>query len=301
MITVSTTNGMVINALGKDTPCEKTLDILRDAGFDYVDVTLWAYSQPGSTIEKDDWREWAHRVREHADRIGVKIRQTHGNTLTGKQWDDVNYPLRDYTWANNHKCVEITKILGAEWMVMHPTNLPHDPCYSRKKARDANLEYLAPFIDDAKRVGVGIAVENMVDFSGNRRRYCGGDPEELIELVDMINDPAVGICIDTGHANLAGIDVGAFIRMAGDRVKSTHINDNRKEGDSHLPPFFGTINWQDTMQAFKDINYTGDFSFELANQGYKGESIHNWYKFIRGIGDDLLNMVDLEQRKDKGN
>lgn len=295
MITVSTTNGMVISVLGADCTCEKTLDILHDAGFNYVDITLWAYSQPGSTIEKDDWRDWAQRVREHADKIGVKIRQTHGNTLTGMQWDDYKYPLWDYTWENNHRAVEITKILGAEWMVMHPTNLPHDPCYSRKKARDENLRYLAPFIEDAKKHGVGIAVENMVDYRGNRRRYCGGDPEELIELVDMINDEAVGICIDTGHAHQAGIDVGSYIRMAGDRIKSTHINDNNREGDSHLPPFFGGINWQDTMQAFKDINYQGDFSFELASQKFRGESINNWYRFIRGIGDDLLNMVGLPQ------
>ena len=295
MITVSTTNGMVINALGNGCSCEKTLDVLHEAGFNYVDITLWAYSQPGSTIEKDDWREWAQRVREYADKIGVKIRQTHGNTLTGMQWDDYNYPLWDYTWGNNRRAVEITKILGAEWMVMHPTNLPHDPYYSRKKARDENLRYLAPFIEDAKKHGVGIAVENMVDFRGNRRRYCGGDPEELIELVDMINDKSVGICIDTGHAHQAGIDVGSYIRLAGDRIKSTHINDNNREGDSHLPPFFGSIDWLDTMQAFKDINYQGDFSFELANQKFKGENVRSWYKFIRELGDDLLNMVGLPQ------
>ena len=295
MITVSTTNGMVINALGNGCSCEKTLDVLHEAGFNYVDITLWAYSQPGSTIEKDDWREWAQRVREYADKIGVKIRQTHGNTLTGMQWDDYNYPLWDYTWENNRRAVEITKILGAEWMVMHPTNLPHDPYYSRKKARDENLRYLAPFIEDAKKHGVGIAVENMVDFRGNRRRYCGGDPEELIELVDMINDKSVGICIDTGHAHQAGIDVGSYIRLAGDRIKSTHINDNNREGDSHLPPFFGSIDWLDTMQAFKDINYQGDFSFELANQKFKGENVRSWYKFIRELGDDLLNMVGLPQ------
>ena len=297
MITVSTTNGMVSNAFGADIPCEKTLDILHDAGFNYVDISLWTYSQPGSTIEKDDWREWAHRVKAHADEIGVKIRQTHGNTLAGMQWDDYNYPLWDYTWENNHRCVEITKILGAEWMVMHPTNLPHDPCYSRKKAREENLRYLAPFIDDAKKHGVGIAVENMVDFRGSRRRYCGGDPEELIELVDMINDKAVGICIDTGHANQAGIHVGSFIRMAGDRIKATHIDDNNREGDSHLPPFFGNIDWQDTMQALKDINYQGDFSFELANQNFHGETVYNWYRFIRGLGDDLLGLVGLEQER----
>ncbi len=271
---------------------EECLDTMRAAGFEYMDANLWSLSGKSRPGGQSDWREWAEHVRQYSDSIGIKYRQTHGQTLSGMQWDDPNYADAEYVWAKNYDCIEMTKILGADWMVMHPTNLPHDPLYSRKKAREVNLKYLAPYIEAAKKAGIGIAVENMVDFGGKRRRYCGGDPEELIELVDTINDPSVGICIDTGHANVSGIHVGSFIRMAGSRLKATHIDDNNKEGDSHLPPFMGSVDWTDTMKALKDIGYDGDFSFELGSQRYPTATRPTWCRFIHDLGVDLLSMMD---------
>lgn len=270
---------------------EQCLDAMKAAGFDYVDANLWSLSGKGRPAGGDDWRQWAEHTRAYADSIGIKFRQTHGQTLSGMQWDDFSYPNRDFVWAKNYDCIEMTRILGADWMVMHPANLPHDPLYSRKKAREHNLRYLSPYINAAKRAGIGIAVENMVDFGGRRRRYCGGDPEELIELVDTIHDPDVGICIDTGHANVSGIHTGSFIRMVGSRLKATHIDDNNRDGDTHLPPFFGTVDWADTMKAFRDIGYEGDFSFELGSQRYPDSTRATWCKFIHDLGVDLLNMM----------
>ena len=191
----------------------------------------------------------------------------------------------------NYRCIEITKMLGAEWMVMHPTNLPHDPLYSRKKAREANLKYLAPFIEAAKKTGIGIAVENMVDFGGKRRRYCGGDLYELLDLVDTINDESVGVCLDTGHANLAGIDNPSAIREIGSRLKCTHINDNRAVGaDEHLTPYFGTVNWKDTVAALKEIGYDGDFSYELAAVNVDDATFPHWIKYLANLGKCLMSL-----------
>lgn len=270
---------------------EQCLDAMRAAGFTYADANLWSLGGHDRPLSFDNWREWAEQTRAYADSIGIAFRQTHGQTLSGQQWDDPNYADAEYVWATNYRCIETTKILGADWMVMHPANLPHDPLYSRIKARDKNLAYLAPFIEAAKKAGIGIAIENMVDFGGRRRRYCGGDPEELIELVDLIHDPAVGICIDTGHAHVSGIHTGAFIRMAGERLKATHIDDNNRDGDNHLPPFMGSIDWADTMRALREIGYTGDFSFELGSHRYPDATRATWCRFIHDLGEDLLRMA----------
>lgn len=269
-------------------PIEYTLEVMRRAGFRYIDANLWGLGAHGRPLSYDNWEEWAHNTRAYADKLGIKFRQTHGQTLSGMQWDDPNYADAEYVWATNYRCIETTKILGADWMVMHPANLPHDPLYSRSKAKEANLRYLAPFIEAAKKAGIGLAIENMVDFGGRRRRYCGGDPEELIELVDEIHDESVGICIDTGHAHVSGIDVGAFIRMTGKRLKATHIDDNNRDGDTHLPPYFGTIRWSDVMQALRDIDYRGDFSFELGSQKMPDAMRDTWCKFIFELGMDLI-------------
>lgn len=271
---------------------EQCLTVLREAGFDYADASLWSLSGHGRPLARDDWREWTLRTREFADSIGIGFRQTHGQTLSGKQWDDPAYPDRDYVWSVNYRCIEATALLGADWMVMHPYNLPHDPLYSRQRAKDINLSYLAPYIEAAKKAGIGIAIENMVDFGNHRRRFCGGDPEELIDLVDTVNDPSVGICIDTGHAHVSGAHVGSYIRMAGKRVKCTHIDDNRCDTDSHLPPFMGTADWSDIMKAFRDIGYDGDFSFEIGSHRFPDSTRAAWCRFVHELGGSLLEMAE---------
>jgi len=292
-MTLSTSTWLMSNVPGQNRyyTIEESLTALREAGFTEVDGHLWAYSCHGRPLSEDNWREWTLETRALADRLGIIFRQTHGQTLGGGNWDDPNFADADFVWAMNYRCIEATKMLGADWMVMHPSNLPHDPLYNRKKAREANLRYLSPFIEAAKKVGIGIAVENMVDFGGRRRRYCGGDPEELIELVDTINDPAVGICIDTGHAHVSGIHVGEFIRMAGSRLKATHINDNNRDGDTHLPPFMGSINWSDTMHALAEIGYTGDFAFEIGSHRFPAEFRSDWCRFVHSLGEQLLSMA----------
>ncbi len=265
------------------------LKTLHRAGFDRLSADFWQLSRDGRMLAQDNWRELVAEYKQAADAMGVIFPQTHGNTLSGKQWDDPSYTEQAaHVWELNFRAIEASSMLGAEWMVMHPYNFPHDPLYSRKKALDFNLSYLAPFIEAAKKAGVGIAVENMVDFGGNRRRYCGGDPEELLELVDAINDPDVGICIDTGHAHLSGIHVGEFIRMVGRRLKCTHIDDNRRDGDTHLPPYFGTVDWADTLRAFEEIGYEGDFSFELSGQRFPAQTRDTWCRFIYRLGADML-------------
>ena len=274
--------------LRKDSPIE-ALERLHRAGFRYISADFWQYSAPNQMLAQDNWRELIAKYKEAADRLGLVFNQTHGNTLSGKQWDDPDFAERaNLAWMLNHRALEASKTLGAKWVVMHPYNYPRDPLYSKKRALDGNLAYLAPFIESAKKLNIGIALENMVDFGGNRRRYCGGDPDELLELVDVINDPAVGICIDTGHANLSGIDSGAFIRMAGSRLKCTHINDNSRDGDKHLPPYFGTVDWNDVVAALREINYTGDYSLELSAQHFPAHTLDTWCRFAYDLSVDML-------------
>ena len=290
MITLSISTWILDQEPIKQCPnnLKKGFDQLKAAGFDFVDANLWQLSDRGMPLSQENWREWVQGLREYADSIGVKFRQVHGQTLSGKEWDDPNYPDTEFVWQMNERCIEAAKILGADWMVMHPSNLPHDPLYSRQKAKDACLRYLEPHIELAKRVGVGIAVENMVDFGGRRRRFCGGDPEELVDLIDTINDPGVGMCIDFGHANNSGIYVPDFIRMAGSRLKCTHVNDNLGDKDTHLPPFMGTVDWRGVMSALREIGYDGDFSYEINPQRFPAEVSDVWLRFLHDLAEKIL-------------
>lgn len=279
-----------LSCYGDPTDLTQCFQWYKQAGFSYADVSLWDYCFGEGPMTHDGAEKWAEQQRSIADALGITVHQTHGYTLAGLQWDDPTCPYYDTFTERNLRCIRATRILGAKWMVVHPTNLPHAPLYNPKAAKEANLAYLAPLIEEAKKQGVGLAVENMVDYSRNRRRYCGGDPYELLDLVDTIHDPAVGICIDTGHAHQAGMDVPAFIRLVGDRLKATHINDNPRDGtkDSHLMPYCGGICWQEVSAALKEIGYRGDFSYELAHVHLPAEAIPAWLKSLYTLGESII-------------
>lgn len=72
-----------------------------------------------------------------------------------------------------------------------------------------------------------------------------------------------GICWDTGHGNLNKINQPEAIRQMGKRLKALHINDNRGEKDEHQLPYLGNISWEPLMLALKEVEYAGDFTYEV--------------------------------------
>ena len=266
---------------------------MKDAGFDALDVGLWHYCSDRRYLLRDDWEKGLDEICAAAAETGLPVNQTHGDTMTGMQWDDPAYPRRAEHFEMLFRCIEGARRLGAKYMVMHPYNLPHKPLYSVKENREACIAYLAPYIEAAKKAGICIAVENMVDFGRKHRRYCGGDIYELIDLVDTINDPSVGICLDTGHANISGINPAAAVRAIGKkRLFCTHINDNhaQKGLDEHLFPYFGDIDWASVVRALKEIGYENDFSYEACVTPIPDEFRPAWLRYTVELGRHLLSI-----------
>ena len=265
--------------------------MLKSVGYEHVDICFWTVSKPDMWFSSDGWEDTVAKIGELSEKYSLPIHQTHANTYSGKQWDDPEYPYHELQTETTLRAIKATAMLGGKWIVIHPMNLPHDPLYSVKKAKEAAIAKLAPYIEEAKRCGVGIAVENMVDFRGNRRRYCGGDIYELIDLVDTIDDESVGICLDTGHANIGGVEPAAAIYEIGKRLKATHINDNHASiADEHLLPYFGIIDWQKTVKALKDIGYDGDFAYEVQPQNLPRELYGEWIRYTAELGKHLLKL-----------
>ncbi len=289
---LSTTHTIVKDKFN-DAPVEAfegCFSLLQNAGYDRVDLNFWDMSVPGKWFACDGWEEVIAQIGELAKKYDLPIYQTHANTYSGKQWDDPEYPLHDFYTETVMRAIKGTAIVGGKWVVMHPMNLPHDPLYNQKKAKEAAIRKLEPYINEAKKCGVGLAVENMVDYRGRRRRYCGGDIFELIDLVDTINDPSVGICLDTGHANLDSVEPAAAIYEIGKRLKALHINDNHAtEADEHLFPYFGTVDWKKTVKALKDIGYEEDFAYEAFAPNIPPEMYPDWLAYTAKLGRHLMS------------
>ncbi len=87
-----------------------------------------------------------------------------------------------------------------------------------------------------------------------------------LRMIREIGSERLGICFDTGHANVNGEGLAAVVSQLKDVPLHIHIDDNNSDADTHAIPGQGSINFAPFVQALKDINYRGFISAELGFQ-----------------------------------
>lgn len=148
----------------------------------------------------------------------------------------------------------IANTIGAQVMVTHsPGRLP-----------DGSFDY-ERFFDAAQiamKYDLIMAVETC--HLGNAP-YSTTSYRDLMEIVDHINMPNVGINVDTGHVHVGERrDVDTVIREIGPRLKTLHLHDNFGERDDHQAVGIGLIHWKEVVKALRGTLYQGPLMLELS-------------------------------------
>ncbi len=107
--------------------------------------------------------------------------------------------------------------------------------------------------DYAEKKGVRFALEPLNRFETSFINLA----EQALELVDLIGSPAVGLMIDTFHANIEEKSLGQAIEMIGPRLYHVHANENDRG-----TPGTGHVAWNEVAAALKKINYSGAMVIE---------------------------------------
>ena len=122
----------------------------------------------------------------------------------------------------------------------------------------ASARTLEAFAERASTVGVRVALEV--------RNEPRSQVEALVHLLEdelEDTDADIGICLDFGHAHLAG-DLGDAIEISSGHLFTTHVHDNRGRRDDHLVPYEGTIRWESAVMETQKVGYDGVLMFEPA-------------------------------------
>ena len=246
---------------------EDAMRVCRDAGYSFLDANFCGMSRLGkkeAPMTLDDWDERVRSWKALADRTGINFRQAHAFfSVKGSITADA-LPDGEFGEEMMRRSVLAAEVLGVEWMVVHPVNILTDGHNDPEASFRYNLEYYGKWAEFFHAHHVGMAIENML--CGGRHNNVWADIDRLCALVDAIGRDNVGVCVDTGHANISGYKAADAIRKVGHRLRATHINDNHANGvDEHVAPYMGTIDWSDVMNALREIDYAQDFSFEIQN------------------------------------
>lgn len=161
--------------------------------------------------------------------------------------------------------VDLFAALGVEAGVLHAGgNRLAEAGWSKERVFARRVEAVRIVAEHAKGGPTAIALENM---GGDRGLRTAG---ELVAIADAAGCSNVGLCLDTGHANIGGVDSAAFVREAGARLIALHVADNFGSKDDHLFPHGPgtTVVWPPIMAALRETGYRGLFNFEVPGESY---------------------------------
>ena len=259
-----------------------------EAGFSAIDYTMYDSSQPIFTSARG---QMIREMKEIADSFGVVFNQAHSTNPSQRYGDEeFNRRQRNAVMAS----IEVAAELGAAQIVIHPI---HVPDVSREVQREINFDFYSEVLERARAVGIRIAIENM--WARHRDNPARLVPnvcsvgEELLEYVDMMESDYVTACLDIGHAGLVGERADGMIRTLGKRLGAIHIHDNDIISDLHTLPFMGKVNFDEVCRALREVEYSGDLTFEVYHSLRKipTELYPATLKYILEIGNYLKRKI----------
>jgi sugar phosphate isomerase/epimerase len=93
-------------------------------------------------------------------------------------------------------------------------------------------------------------------------------------------------------------DLADAIETCAEYLVTTHLHDNKRKSDDHLPPGEGSITWPTTLMALQKIGYEGAWMFEVANTSTATAVLQKTEKVRRRFDDLLISERTFDERHD---
>lgn len=183
---------------------------------------------------------------------GIRVHSIH--SPFGPQYDisSSNDDIHDRGVDTLIDSIELASLTDAEKVIVHASDvLPNGNNRCMERARGVLREMSLV----AKESGIMLALENLP--SG----YLGHTPEEIMMLLDGTDPGGIGVCFDSGHANLSGRFID-FAKALLPYSVTTHIHDNDGKQDQHKFPGEGNIDWHKFADIYHSIQCTASIMLE---------------------------------------
>lgn len=220
------------------------IEWMAGLGFQFIDLTL---EPPGAA----SWEVAPAAIRAALDRHGMEVV---GHTPFYLPLASAIEEIRLAAVAELRRCLEVFHALGVSWMNLHPDR--YTPMHDRSFFIRRNLQSLEDLLPDARRLGVGIMIENLP-----------GEFNSATQLGDLLDPlPELGLHLDIGHANLQvpHNTTREILQAYGSRLRHVHLHDNKGgHADLHMPLGAGSVDIPDAIRALRRCGYDGTFTLEV--------------------------------------
>jgi D-psicose/D-tagatose/L-ribulose 3-epimerase len=225
---------------------------IREWGFDVIELPI---------ENLDDWDPEPTRELLHALGLGATtcLVMPPGHDLVSddrQQVADTQRYLRS--------CLDIASAIGAG-VVAGPAYAPVGRTWlmqpdERKQTIDRLVDALRPVVAHAEEVGVALGIEPLNRYETSLINTVA----QALEVVQRLDSPSCGVALDTFHMNIEEKDSAAAIRAARGRIAHVQVcgNDRGAPGSDHT-------DWEGTLRALDDAEYTGPLCIESFSAGNK--------------------------------
>jgi sugar phosphate isomerase/epimerase len=200
--------------------------------------------------------------------LGVRLEQAH--VLLEADIAAPDPSQRDADMAAIGFEIRLLAAAGVRVGVLHP-GVSAQVAYadSARPMRDTRMASLRELADQAGSVGVRLALENGGRVTGpDGETLEDGSVAGLRAVINELGLPALGLCLDTGHAILEGWQVPEAVAAADGLLIAVHVADNDGSGDQHRIPYSpgSPVDWRQVVAALRRVRYQGPFNLEIPGE-----------------------------------
>jgi sugar phosphate isomerase/epimerase len=246
---------------------EKYLEMARDHGFDWIDISG---SSPGNFPETFDparIKTLRSRLEEYGLGCGI-------HTASYVNTAEIFEPIRKGVVQHFEDFIDLAHGLGARYLIIH--------CgvYFRQfksRVEECMIRTLQEATACAEKEGISLLLENMnripqalagkpwdLSFEEPEISYLGITAEDLARIFQKVNSPLLGFSLNVAHANLLAGGAPPFLEALGSKLGNVQISDNNGITDDHLPIGEGTVDFVSLIRQLKKMNYRGTLSLSVA-------------------------------------
>jgi len=232
---------------------EKILEFIKNNGFDNIEI--W-----GMRPHFDYYDEaYLKRIRKIITRLELNVTSFHAPMyrFVGDAAKGLWLMLSDRDEEKRKAAVEETVHLLNKAELFQPMNLVIHPDLSTDDF-ESTLTNLKRSLDELRihcdKLKIKLAIETGIKQSNISSK--------VLEVVKNLDSNLFGICVDVGHANVGEEPVKA-LDVCMNHLLEVHVSDNNGDGDSHLVPGEGTMDWVGIINKLQEKNFSGNFVFEI--------------------------------------
>jgi sugar phosphate isomerase/epimerase len=220
-------------------PLAERIRLIKEAGFTHT--TLW-WGPPEEMYESGK----QHAMPELVRSAGLILENLHAPFEECNQLWSAN-PSERAAFVERHlSAVKDCARHNVKDLVFHVSQGSGGP-----GPNEEGLDDFRRIVAAGEDARVGIVVENT-----RRDDICDF-------LFSRVDSPALGFCYDSSHDWLWGNPRTHLLRAWGQRLRQTHLSDPDDNGDRHVLPGDGLIDWNLIAPAFPRDTYRGILMLEV--------------------------------------